>query len=148
MPSQTNSRYAAGTINPFRFIQTDPASIFYPELSCLQCSGPGVEILGIAQEYTSAMMGQALAPAQGFPAAFASGNVRVYGDGEETILMVGSGQTIFVDNLLTSDASGCGVPVTLASASNQFIGARALENGLAGDPIRVTVVLRPYTKSA
>ena len=148
MPAQNNSRYAAGTINPFRFIQTDPAQTYYPELSCLQCTGSGVEILGIAAEWTNAMMGQTLAPPQGFPDATVGQGVRVYGDGEETILCVGSGVTVLVDNLLTSDASGNGIPITLASTSNQFIGARALENGLPGDPIRVTVCLRPYTKSA
>lgn len=141
MPAQNNSRIAGGTINPFTFIQGNPGV----ELGALQCSGPGVEILGIAAEWTNAMMGQALAPAQGFPAATIGQAVLVYGDGEETIIAVGSGYTVEPDNLLVSDASGNAIPIVLTSTSAlQWIGARAIEAGVAGNPIRVTVVNRPF----
>jgi hypothetical protein len=141
MPAQNNSRVAGGTIQIASFIQGNPGV----QLGALQCSGAGVEILGIAQEFTNAMMGQALAPAQGFPAATVGQHIRVYGDGEETVVIVGSGYTIMPDNLLTSDGSGFAIPITLG-ATTQWIGARAIEAGLPGDPIRVTVVLRPPYK--
>lgn len=144
MPAQTNSRYAGGTINPCRFLQPDVTNTRYPELSCLQCSGAGVEIIGISQEWTKGMMGQRLAPAQGFPAAEAGDTVRVYGDGEEHMVFVGSGYIVVQDQLLTSDASGNAIPITIG-ATTQWIGARALEAGVAGDLIRVTVTLQaPY----
>lgn len=154
MPQQTNSRVAAGTINPFTFIQsgamvasdaTSNPPFTGGELTALQCSGAGIEILGIGAEWTNAMMGQVLAPAQGFPCATKGQGIRVYGDGEETIIAVGSGYTVAPDQLLISDASGNAIPLVPTSTSLvQWIGARAIEGGVAGDPIRVTVVLRPY----
>lgn len=141
MPAQNNSRRAGGTIQIASFIQGNPGV----ELGALQCSGAGVEILGIAQEFTNAMMGQTGQPAQGYPAATVGQDIKVYGDGEETVVIVGSGYTIMPDNLLTSDASGFAIPITLG-ATTQWIGARAIEAGLPGEPIRCTVVLRPPYK--
>lgn len=157
MPQQTNSRTAAGTINPFKFIQTgamvaDDSTSNPPfvggELTALQCTGAGVEILGIGAEWTSAMMGtpaQVAYNPQGYPAATKGMPIRVYGDGEETIISVGSGYTVAPDTLLVSDASGNAIPLNPTDTSQvQWIGARAIEGGLPGEPIRVTVVLRPY----
>lgn len=136
------SRIAGGTINPFTFIQGQPGVM----LGALQCTGAGVPIIGIGAEWTNAMMGQAyqttLIP-QGFPAATSGQSIRVYEDGENTILMVGSGYTVMPDNLLVSDASGNGIPVG-ASAGQQYVGARAIEAGIAGDIIRVQVYTRFY----
>lgn len=150
----SHSRIAAGTINPFRFIQSGATASPLPspctnnELLALQCSGPGVEIIGIGAEWTNAMMGTAvqtqLVP-QGFPAATSGQPIRVYEDGEDTIVMVGSGYTVMPDNLLVSDASGNAIPIVLTSTSAvQWIGARAIEPGVAGDVIRCTVYTRPY----
>lgn len=150
MPAQTNSRIAGGTIYPFSFIQrfvgTVPAGPNPAELLCLQCSGSGVEIIGIAQEWTNQPWGLAGQTAGNqLPAATVGQSLRVYGDGEETILMVGSGFNVVEDDLLTSDASGYGIPANVATASTNWIGARALENANAGTPCRVTVQLRgPY----
>lgn len=139
----SKSRIAAGTINPFRFIIGQPNV----ELGALQCTGTGSPIIGIAAEWTNAMMGAnnqtSLVP-QGFPAALTGQAVRVYEDGEDTIIMVGSGQTVSPDNLLVSDASGNAVPINLAGSGVQWIGARAIEGGTAGDPIRCSVYTRPY----
>jgi len=141
MPAQTNSRIAGGTINPFSFVQGQPGT----ELGALQCSGPGVEIIGISGVYTNMMQGQYGSPAQGFPAATSGQPIQIFGDGEDTIIMVGSGYTVEPDNLLVSDASGNAIPIVLtATGAEQWIGARAIEAGVAGDPIRVSVVLRPY----
>ncbi len=152
MPAQNNSRIAAGTINPFTFIQTGAMVSSIPnaangELTALQCTGGGVEILGIAPEWTNAMMGTpvqtSLVP-QGYPAAVAGQGIRCYGDGEEALLMVGSGYNVVQDQLLMSDASGNGIPISATNTSKlAWVGARSIEAGQAGDVIRVTVVLRP-----
>lgn len=142
MGQNSKSRTAGGTINPFRFIQGNPGVM----LGALQCTGAGVEIIGIAQEFTDFIMGANQQPTlvpQGWPAAVSGQQVRVYEDGEDTILFVGSGFTVMPDTLLVSDASGNGVPFNAAGATLQWIGARAIEAGVAGDPIRVSVYTRP-----
>ena len=146
------TRTAAGTINPFTFIQsgamaTNPPNAEAGELLALQCTGAaGAEIIGIGAEWTNAMMGTAvqtgLVP-QGFPAATAGQSIRVYEDGENAIIMVGSGVNVVADQLLTSDASGNAIPSTnTASSHTQWIGARAIESGTAGQVIRVQVYTR------
>lgn len=156
MPAQTNSRIAAGTINPWTFVQTGAMvasdSTTNPafqggELTALQCTGGGVEILGVAAEWTNAMMGTptqvSLVPA-GYPAATKGQAIRIYGDGEEALLMVGSGYNVVCDQLLASDASGNGIPISATNTSKTaWVGARAIESGNAGDVIRVTVKCCP-----
>lgn len=156
MPAQTNSRVAAGTINPFTFIQSgamvasDPNSnppFTGGELTALQCTGAGVEILGIGPVWTNNMMGQlvqtSLLP-QGYPAATKGQGIQIWGDGEETIIMVGSGYTVQPDQLLGSDASGNAIPISSTNTSKTaWVGARAIEGGVAGDVIRVTVKCCP-----
>lgn len=138
------SRIAGGTINPFTFIIGNPGVI----LGALQATGEGLPIIGIGAEFTNAMMGQAAQTAyvpQGFPAAISGQAIKVYEDGEDTIIMVGSGQTVQPDNLLTSDASGNAKPASITDAGLRWVGARAIEGGTAGDPIRVKVYTRPLT---
>lgn len=156
MPAQTNSRIAAGTINPFVFLQSGAMvasdSTTNPpftggELTALQCTGGGVEIIGVGAEWTSAMMGTpqqvALIP-QGYPAATKGMPIRVYGDGEETVMMVGSGYNVMPDQLLISDASGNAIPLSSTNTSKTaWVGARAIEAGNAGDVIRITVKCCP-----
>lgn len=144
MGQNSKSRIAGGTINPFTFIIGNPGV----ELGALQCAGSG-EIIGIGAEFTNAMMGQSLQTSylpQGFPAAYITQPIKVYEDGEDTIIMVGSGQTVLPDNLLISDASGNAAPlnVTGSRTSVVWIGARAIEGGEAGTPIRVSVYTRPF----
>lgn len=140
------SRIAYGTINPFTFVIGMPGT----ELGALQCTGGGVPIIGVAPEWTNNMMGTAwqtqLIP-QGYPAAASGQSIRVYEDGENALLMIGSGFTVEPDNLLVSDASGCGKPVASA-AGQQFVGARAIEPGVAGDIIRVQVYTRQYNTAS
>lgn len=141
----SKSRIAGGTINPFTFIQGQPGV----ELGALQCSGPGVEIIGVGAEWTNAMMGannQPTVTPQGYPAAVSGQAIKVYEDGEDTIMMIGSGYTVMPDNLLVSDASGNAIPINLGATRTtaQWIGARAIEAGVAGDVIRVSVYTRPY----
>lgn len=145
----TLSRIAYGTINPMRFVQDAPGIIN----GALQCSGVGVPIVGIAVEAITAMPGtawqQALVP-QNYPAAASGNGIRIYGEnGPETMVIVGSGQTILPNQLLISDASGNAVGLDIASASAgvKWIGGRAIEGGDAGNPIRVQPFsYRSYTK--
>jgi hypothetical protein len=141
MGMNSKSRVAGGTINPFVFIQGNPGV----ELGALQCTGAGVEIIGIGAEWTNSMMGanqQTTLVPQGFPAATVGQDIKIYEDGEDTIIMVGSGYTVMPDNLLVSDASGNAIPLTVGT-NNSWIGARAIEGGVAGSPIRVSVYTRP-----
>lgn len=150
--NNAKSRIAAGTINPFVFIQTgnmvatSAADRFTGgELTALQCTGAGVEIIGIGAEWTNAMAGANNLSPYNMPAATIGQAIRVYEDGEDTVIMVGSGYTVVPDTLLTSDASGNAIPANVATASTQWIGARAIEAGVAGDVIRVSVYTRcPY----
>ena len=130
---------AGGTINPFVFVIGQPGV----ELGALQCAGSG-EIIGIGAEWTNAMMGQTNAPVQGFPAAYVGQGIRVYEHGEDTVIMVGSGQVVQPDNLLVSDGSGNAAPLNLAGVGAKFYGGRAIEGGAAGDVIRVSVYTGSY----
>jgi hypothetical protein len=150
--NNAKSRVAAGTINPFTFIQSgamvasDSANGFTGgQLTALQCTGSGVEIIGIGAEWTNAMAGANNQSPYSLPAATIGQGIRVYEDGEDTIVMVGSGYNVMWDQLLTSDASGNAIPANVSTASTQWIGARAIEAGIAGDVIRVSVYTRgPY----
>jgi hypothetical protein len=154
----SNSRTAVGTINPARFVMSGAAQASLVAgsngiLLAAQCSGPGVPIIGIGHESTTAMMGtqaQIDFVLQGYPAATVGKPLRVYEDGESTLLVVGSGQIVEPDDYLISDASGNAVPLRYASvaAGIHWVGARAIEYGFAGDPIFVQVYTRAVTKPA
>jgi len=70
----------------------------------------------------------------------------VIGDGRQALIIVGSGYTVLPGVDLGSDASGNGIPITLGSTAVD-IGARTIEGGLPGDPIRVLVTLRPRPRT-
>lgn len=145
MPAQnSHSRVACGTINPFVFIQGCPNV----ELGALQATGAGVPLIGVGPIWTNSMMGANQQPSltpQGYPAATVGQSVEVAEDGyQDMLLMVGSGQTVNYDDLLVSDASGYAKPINLGASGVQWIGARAIDNGVAGDVIRVQVLTRPY----
>lgn len=142
MPAINNSAIAGGTINPMRFLQANPGI----QGQVLQCSGPGVEIVGIAMQSTNQLPGAPGIPAQGAPAAIAGQALEVIGDGRQCLLIVGSGQTVLPGFDLGSDASGNALPITLGATAVD-IGAQSIEGGVAGDPIRVLVTLRPRTRT-
>lgn len=154
----SNSRTAAGTINPFRFVMSGAvaaSSVTNPSanqgiLLALQATA-NAPIIGIGAEWTTAMsgtLGQINYVPQNFPAAALNDKIRVYEDGESTLLMVGSGQIVEPDDLLKSDASGNALPLNYAAAASgiHWVGARAIEGGFAGDPIFVQVYTRAVTK--
>ena len=144
MNGNSLSRIAYGTINPFRFVQDAPGIL----LGALQATGGGVPIIGIAQEWTDNAMGTAWQTAftpQGYPAAASGEPVRLYEQFDmNAMIMVGSGQTVTPSTLLVSDASGNAVGINLSASGVQWIGARAIEGGVAGDVIRVAVYTVPY----
>jgi hypothetical protein len=142
MNGNSLSKIAYGTINPFTFVQDAPGILN----GALQCSGPGVPIIGIAQEWTDNAPGtrwqQAFTP-QGYPAAASGEPLRLYQDFDQNaMVMVGSGQTVEPGSMLVSDASGYAVQINLAASGQQWVGARAIEGGVAGDVIRVAVYTR------
>ncbi len=144
------SKLAYGTVNPMRFVQDAPGIVN----GALQCSGPGVPIIGISHESISNMPGTAWQVAyvpQNYPTAASGQFFRLYEEnGPETMVIVGSGVTVVPGQLLTSDASGNAVGLNLATASAgvHWVGARAIEGGDAGNPIRCQVKMFPYTKPA
>lgn len=143
MNGNSLSRIAYGTINPFRFVQQAPGI----PLGVLQASGSTVPIVGIAAEWTDNIMGtnwQTQFTPQGYPAAASGEPIRLYQEVDmNAMIMVGSGQTVVPGSMLVSDASGNAVGINLASAGLKWVGAIAVEGGVAGDVIRVQV----YTTS-
>lgn len=141
MPADGNSqsRIAMGTINPFTFVQDAPGVPF----GALQCTGSGVPIIGVAVEWTNNMMGTSWQTAftpQGYPAAASGQPIGVYEQGGPgAMVVVGSGQTCLPNQMLSSDASGYAKPLAVGSGAN-WVGARALEGGVAGTLIRVEVL--------
>jgi hypothetical protein len=144
MEGNSLSRIAYNTINPMRFVQDAPGI----QGGALQCSGAGVPIIGIAAEWVQGMPGtpwQTSFVPQMYPAAASGNPVRLYGMYDmNTMVIVGSGVTVVPGQLLVSDASGNAVGINLAASGNQWIGARAIEGGVAGNPIRCEVYLAPY----
>jgi len=145
MNGNSLSRIAYGTINPFRFVQQAPGI----PLGALQASGSDVPIIGIAQEWTNNIMGTLYQPAQGYPAAASGEVLRLYENYDmNAMIMVGSGQTVVPGSMLVSDASGNAVGVNLATAGLKWVGAIAVEGGVAGDVIRVQVYTQAITVPA
>lgn len=64
-------------------------------------------------------------------------HVRLYGNGEQTLLELGDTVTPF--QRLKSDADGKGVPIATTGTTIQHFGAIALEGGSAGERIEVQV---------
>jgi len=148
MEGNTLSRIAYGTVNPMRFVQDAPGI----QGGALQCSGAGVPIIGIAHESIASMPGtpwQTQFVPQNYPAAASGQPFRLYGVVDmNTMVIVGSGQTVLPNQLLVSDASGNAAPLNLGTAGLKWIGARAIEGGVEGNPIRCEVYLTPITVPA
>jgi hypothetical protein len=144
MNGNSLSRIAYGTINPMRFVQQAPGIIG----GALQASGPTVPTLGIAWESVTGPQGAFGTPAQGYPAAASGQGFRMYGPVDmNTMVIVGSGYTVMPGNELVSDASGNAVPLDLTTTTVHWVGARAFEGGVEGNPIRVEIVQYPYVKN-
>lgn len=141
------SRVAYGTINPMRFVM-DVAGIIN---GVLQATA-NAPIAGISNIDVDNMPGtrwqQAFVP-QMYPCAASGEPVRLYEENDwDTMVTVASGYTVLPNQFLTSDASGNAVPLNTSTAASglYWVGAKAIEAGVAGDPIRVQVRTFPFTK--
>jgi len=129
---------ATGTIAPFRFVvlDTTSANLF----SVLQANGNQGTIIGISQPGTHDAPGTSGA---GTDAADSGETLTVFGPGDVCLLELGTGG-VTAGDFVAPDTNGKGVTVT-AAATVQYIGAKALETGVAGDRVRVVVVLGGIT---
>lgn len=129
MPQPSPSFTAEGDIRPSRFVKIGAA-----DFACLEADANN-ETLGIAHEGTE----EAPIPSVSTNlAASSGGQLRVYGEGEECLLELGSGGAT-LGGKLKSDADGKGVDIATTGTTIQYYGAVALEAGSAGDLIRVIV---------
>ena len=126
MPSNFSNR-ASGNISPSRFVTVATASAFYVE----QATGAAVEIVGISQEgtrYAGGSLGD-----DGY-AATTGVQIMVYDDPNEDECLLLLGSAVTAGDLLTSDSSGRGIPVT---ATGQWFGAQAKQTQASGALARV-----------
>ena len=130
MPDQPISLIAGGDIEPARFVKQSTAADF----TALQ-AGANEEVFGVSVDAS-----QVAPTSSSATKAAASGDLfRIFGPGEECLLELGAGGATRGDKL-KSDANGKGVTTGVyASATPQFVGAVALESGVAGEKIKVRV---------
>lgn len=125
-PSYT--KVAGGNVAPSRFVKLDVSN----KGKVLQ-AGAGEMVFGISQEGTRNIPYSTLD--DGF-AAIAGENLRIYGPGDNG-MMLELGGTVAVGDRLKSDANGKGVATTTA---NDEVGAIALAAGASGDLVPVNPV--------
>lgn len=121
---------AGGDIRPARFVKLSASADHTGLEADANERSIGIAGRGTRQPPLSDYAVTALHAAAGDPITLA-------GDGEETLLEYGD--TITAGALLKSDADGKGVPVASSGATQQFVGAVALEDGAAGVLGRVQV---------
>jgi hypothetical protein len=121
---------AGGTIYPCRFVfkNADPHEVE-------QAASAITPLIGISQEGTHDTPGLSGA---GTDAASDGEQLHVYTEGDECLLEVVT--TVAAGNRLKSDADGKGTPLLgTETAAETFVGAIALDDGAAGEKIRVQV---------
>lgn len=131
MAQITPSYLAGGTIRPSRFVRLSDTEDF----TVLEADANS-KIIGISQE------GGRTAPIPAVStvnAAEDGDTLNVYGPTMDCLLELGG--TVASGDDLKSDADGQGVVLT-QGATNQEVGATALEGGISGDLIRVIVAPR------
>ncbi len=130
MPNTNTSYRAGGTIRPLRFCKlTDEFTVEEANANEIirgVCGG------STNQPPLSDLVTTANHATVGQP-------VQLYEEGEETYLELGDTVDVSAEARLKSDADGKGVPVATAGTTNQNYGAVALQDGIAGDIIRVRV---------
>jgi hypothetical protein len=123
------SYFAAGDVNVARFVT--PAGD-----NTVEEADANELILGVSQEGPRLPPGIYGADAL---AAVSGEQLRVYGIGETCMLEVGD--SVSAGRYLKSDADGKGVHLATGTGTLQYYGAISLENGAAGEKIRVQVQL-------
>lgn len=135
----SKAMYANGTILVSRFVKIDTTR----NNAVLACALAGVAY-GIAQE------GGRVAPIPSVTtspveAAQAGENVKVYVEGDECLLAIGSGG-VTAGGYIRSDANGAGI--ALAGTGQESYGAVALESAASGELCRVRVTIGKISVSA
>lgn len=135
---ETISYVASGDLPVSRFLKPGGAQF----TASLAASGD--KPIGVAQEgsyYAPGLNG--LTAAQLATAAPDGKELRVYGDGEVGLLIVGA--NVSGENLLKPDANGFGVPVDYTNTSAaQAYGFRTFETAVSGNLVRGRVELGFY----
>ena len=128
---------AGGNIPASHFVKPDLGTDF-----SVVVADANAKIQGISQVGSR----EAPIPSVTTPYAAADGEqLRIHGDGEVCLLVLGGTVAAFDD--LKSDASGHGVVIT-GGTTTQEIGAVALQAGVSGDHILVQVRLRSEGQTA
>jgi hypothetical protein len=131
MPNTTPAYVAGGTIRPCRFIKADSSASH----TVLEADA-NERTVGIAGSETNQPPLSDLVSSSNH--ATTGQSVHAYGPGEECYLELGD--TVVNGGLLKSDADGKGVPIASTGTTIQQVGARALEDGVSGNKIRVEVI--------
>lgn len=120
---------AGGTIRVCRFLKVSDSHTFAE-------ADANEWVAGIASE------GSADNPATGTAgnAAESGDQFQFYGDGEICLLAINDTVDCSAASLLKSDADGLGVNIATTGTTVQNYGAEALEDGVAGDRIRVRII--------
>lgn len=126
--------FANGNISPCRFVKID--STAGKSFHVIQSSASTDRSVGISQEGTHDTPGLSGSTAY---AAAAGQQLEVHGLGAQCLLEIGG--TVTHGDLLRPDSNGKGVSVDGTEATDVYIAAQALENGISGDKIRVRVIL-------
>lgn len=135
MPDANVSYVASGQIACSRFVSQAPLPFYASEATA------GAALLGISQE--GSVNAPGLRGVTEFPAAEDGDRLKVYGQSDMAVLVVGD--TVSAGQWLKADANAFGVPISLtASAASENYGARALENCLSGGLCRVQVDIGFY----
>jgi hypothetical protein len=127
--SQNPAYIADGDISVSRFVTGGASDFTVTEADANEL------IFGISQEGPRLPPGIYGADAK---AAVDGEALRVYGLGETCMLEVGDSVSAF--RFLKADADGKGVHLATGTATLQYYGALSLENGAAGEKIRVQVI--------
>jgi hypothetical protein len=134
MPNTPPQLVADGNILPNRFLKASTNSF-----RCLQADGTA-PIIGISGDGTKyppqPEISNVYHAEQNDPV-----DVRAVGD----IALLSIVVAVNMGELLTSDGNGQGVPAGTSASTAEFVGARALEAGIAQDLIRVEVLPMTYT---
>src|SRR5262249_29799434 len=120
-----------GDISPSRFVKIGSA-----DYGVVQASAAADKVVGISQQGSrlppSGLGSDGLAGHDPATGPFGQETMRVFGEGEQTLLEIGAGGCTRGD-YLRADASGKGVTVAFTETSLLFYGAMALESASAGE---------------
>lgn len=132
MPQTPPNLLAGGTIAPHRFVMLDTSNDRY----ALQATA-NAKIIGICAGQTNqAPLSDLVTTANH---ATSGQQVRLYGEGDETLLEAGG--TITTGDRLKADSDGKGVAIATTGTAIQYIGAHALEDASSGEltPVQISI---------